>query len=124
MPGKHLHSLDGLRGVAALVVVLFHWVHFHYGPDGAVAPGEAALPLAGVLWPFYQYGNWSVTLFFSLSGVTITLFTGWAVVGLVVYYVYSRSRSHVGRGLVEVHEDDPGIPPQPVAPLPGGIKLD
>ena len=65
-----------------------------------------------------------IYLFFSLSGVTITLFAGWAVVGLVVYYVYSRSRSHVGRGLVEVHEDDPGIPPQPVAPLPGGIKLD
>ena len=65
-----------------------------------------------------------IYLFFSLSGVTITLFVGWAVVGLVVYYVYSRSRSHVGRGLVEVHEDDPGIPPQPVAPLPGGIKLD
>ena len=65
-----------------------------------------------------------VYLFFSLSGITITLFAGWAVVGLVVYYVYSRSRSHVGRGLVEVHEGDEGIPPQPVAPLPGGIKLD
>jgi APA family basic amino acid/polyamine antiporter len=65
-----------------------------------------------------------VYLFFSLSGPTLALFAGWAVVGLIVYYTYSRSRSHVGRGLVEVHEDDPDAPQQPVAPLPGGIDLD
>jgi APA family basic amino acid/polyamine antiporter len=34
-----------------------------------------------------------------------------------VYYSYSRSRSHVGRGFIEVHEDDAGIPPQPVPPI-------
>jgi APA family basic amino acid/polyamine antiporter len=64
-----------------------------------------------------------VYLFFSLSGATIKLFFGWAVIGLIVYYAYSRSRSHVGRGLVEVHEGDADIPPQPVAPLPGDIEL-
>ncbi|MCC6925802.1 amino acid permease [Novosphingobium sp.] len=64
-----------------------------------------------------------IYLFFSLSGPTLALFAGWAVVGLVVYYTYSRSRSHVGRGLVEVHEGDEGIPPQPVAPLPGDIDI-
>ena len=58
-------------------------------------------------------------LFFSLSGYTLALFAGWAVIGLVVYFGYSRGRSHVGRGIVDVHEDDPGIPPQPVPPLPG-----
>jgi APA family basic amino acid/polyamine antiporter len=63
-------------------------------------------------------------LFFSLSIETILLFVGWAVVGLVVYFTYSRNKSHVGRGLVEVHEDDADTPPQPVAPLPGGIELD
>ena len=62
-------------------------------------------------------------LFFSLSGYTLALFAGWAAFGLVIYFVYGRSRSHVGRGLVEVHEDDAGIPPQPVPPLPGA-KLD
>ncbi len=59
-------------------------------------------------------------------------FAGWigmlvvwaAVVGLVVYFGYSRSHSHVGRGILEVHEDDTDIPPQPVPPLPGGIELD
>jgi len=61
----------------------------------------------------------SVYLFFSLSWYTLALFAGWAVVGLIVYFLYSRGHSHVGRGSVEVHEDDPGIPPQPVPPVPG-----
>jgi APA family basic amino acid/polyamine antiporter len=60
-----------------------------------------------------------VYLFFSLSAVTIELFFGWAFVGLIVYFLYSRRTSHVGRGLVEVHETDPDAPPVPVAPLPG-----
>lgn len=64
-----------------------------------------------------------IYLFFSLSGYTLALFAGWAVFGLVIYFIYGRSRSHVGRGLVEVHEGDAGIPPQPVPPLPGA-KLD
>jgi basic amino acid/polyamine antiporter, APA family len=56
-------------------------------------------------------------LFFSLSGYTLALFAGWAVLGLLVYFFYSRGRSHVGRGIVDVHEDDAGIPPQPVPPV-------
>lgn len=63
-------------------------------------------------------------LFFSLSGYTLALFAGWAVIGLVVYFGYSRHHSHVGRGHVEVHEDDPDAPPQPVPPMPGGAQLD
>jgi len=57
-------------------------------------------------------------LFFSLSGYTLSLFAGWAILGLVVYFAYSRNHSHVGRGLVEVHEDDSDIPPPPVPPVP------
>jgi APA family basic amino acid/polyamine antiporter len=60
-----------------------------------------------------------VYLFFSLSWYTLSLFAGWAVFGLLIYFLYSRHHSHVGRGLVEVHEDDAGIPPQPVPPMPG-----
>ncbi len=62
-------------------------------------------------------------LFFNLSGYTELMFLGWAAVGLVVYFSYGRRKSHVGRGLVEVHERDADVPPQPVAPLPGGIDL-
>lgn len=57
-------------------------------------------------------------LFVSLSGYTMALFFGWAALGLVVYFTYSRQRSHVGRGLVEVHEDDSDAPPPPVPPVP------
>jgi APA family basic amino acid/polyamine antiporter len=45
------------------------------------------------------------------------------LIGLVVYFSYGRRKSHVGRGLVEVHEQDADAPPQPVPPLPGA-KLD
>ena len=68
----------------------------------------APLAIAGCAYLFYKLGTY-----------TISLFVGWAVVGLLVYFLYSRHHSHVGRGLVEVHEDDPGIPPQPVPPMPG-----
>jgi len=47
-----------------------------------------------------------VFLFFQLSGYTELMFLGWALIGLVVYFLYSRSRSHVGRGLNEAHKAD------------------
>jgi APA family basic amino acid/polyamine antiporter len=56
-----------------------------------------------------------IYLFFSLDEKSKLLFVLWAVIGLVVYFAYSRSRSHVGRGLTEVHEPeihdiDPPVP--------------
>jgi APA family basic amino acid/polyamine antiporter len=68
----------------------------------------APLSIAGCLYLFYK-----------LDVKSQILFAIWAGVGLVVYFAYSRSRSHVGLGRVEVHEGDAGIPPQPVPPLPG-----
>ena len=57
-----------------------------------------------------------VYLFFSLDIKSQILFAIWAVIGLVVYFTYSRSRSHVGRGLDEHHEADLEIiPPQGAA---------
>ncbi len=58
-----------------------------------------------------------IYLFFSLSWETIRLFLIWASIGLVVYFAYSRNRSHVGRGLDEVHELDADIPPTSVPPI-------
>lgn len=68
----------------------------------------APLSIAGCLYLFYK-----------LDPKSQLLFAIWAVVGLVVYFAYSRRRSHVGQGIVDVHEDDAGIPPQPVPPMPG-----
>jgi APA family basic amino acid/polyamine antiporter len=55
-----------------------------------------------------------VYLFFSLSTETKLMFVGWAVVGLLVYFLYGYKRSNMARGIVEVHEDDPDAPPPTV----------
>ncbi len=59
-----------------------------------------------------------VYLFLNLPRTTTTMFLIWAGIGLVVYFLYGYRKSHIGRGLIEVHEDDPDAPPQPVPPLP------
>lgn len=58
-------------------------------------------------------------LYFSLDWISIAVLPGWGVVGLLVYFGYSRSHSHVGRGIVDVPEADPDAPPTSVAPMPG-----
>jgi basic amino acid/polyamine antiporter, APA family len=58
-----------------------------------------------------------IFLFFSLSWYTLGLFVGWAAIGLVIYFAYSRGASHVGRGLTEVHELDDDMPPSSVPPI-------
>jgi basic amino acid/polyamine antiporter, APA family len=72
-------------------------------------------PLVNIVAPLSIIG--CVYLFFSLSGYTKALFFGWAGVGLVVYFLYSRGSSHVGRGLDEVHELDADMPRPPVEPI-------
>jgi len=56
-----------------------------------------------------------VFLFFNLPLDAMLVLPIWGAVGLVIYYVYSYRNSHLGRGLVEVHEPEihdiaPGIP--------------
>jgi basic amino acid/polyamine antiporter, APA family len=41
----------------------------------------------------------------------------WGGIGLVIYFAYGYRKSHVGLGRIEVHEDDPDGPPQPVPPV-------
>ncbi len=66
---QRFYSLDVLRGVAALSVVLWHWQHFFlpFNPKGL--PFDIARqPLYGLLSMFYQHGAAAVQLFFCLSG--------------------------------------------------------
>jgi APA family basic amino acid/polyamine antiporter len=58
-----------------------------------------------------------VYLFFSLPNETKLMFVGWAVVGLLVYFLYGYRKSHVAHGSPEVHELDPDAPP-PTAVAP------
>jgi peptidoglycan/LPS O-acetylase OafA/YrhL len=60
---KYLHSLDAIRGIAALVVVLYHWQHFLQPPQTV-----SDLPLFWLLQFFYTDGWRAVDLFFMLSG--------------------------------------------------------
>ncbi len=53
----------------------------------------------------------SVVLYLSLPLTAKLVLPGWGAIGLVIYFFYSRSRSHVGRGLIEVHEADADAPP-------------
>jgi Amino acid transporters len=41
----------------------------------------------------------------------------WGGIGLVIYFAYGYRKSHVGRGLIEIHEGDADVPPQPVPPV-------
>jgi basic amino acid/polyamine antiporter, APA family len=66
------------------------------------------MPLVWVIAPLALVG--CVFLFTQLSLYTLQLFFAWAVIGIVVYFLYSRSRSHVGKGIIDVHEDDPDAP--------------
>jgi APA family basic amino acid/polyamine antiporter len=45
-------------------------------------------------------------LFFNLPFAAMMVLPVWTAVGLVIYYVYSYRHSHLGRGLVEVHEPE------------------
>lgn len=53
-------------------------------------------PLVGIVGPLAMAG--CMLLFWSLDGVTKTMFIAWVAVGLVVYFSYSRKRSVLANG--------------------------
>jgi len=60
-------------------------------------PRPFRTPLYFLVCPLAAAG--CVFLFFQLSGYTELMFLGWTIIGLVVYFLYSRRRSHVGQGI-------------------------
>lgn len=60
-------------------------------------PRPFRTPLYFFVCPLAALG--CVFLFFQLSGYTELMFLGWTTIGLVVYFLYSRRRSYVGRGI-------------------------
>ncbi len=88
-------------------------------------PGRARsfrVPAVWLIAPLTIFG--CLFLFLNLPTAAMLFLPGWSVVGLLVYFGYSRSRSHLGRGIIEVPElapEAPGtaVPPMPGAPAPG-----
>jgi basic amino acid/polyamine antiporter, APA family len=74
-------------------------------------PRSFRTPALWLIGPLTIAGT--VFLFFNLDLASILVFTGWAAIGIIIYFVYGRNASHFGRGSVEVHENDADIPPTP-----------
>jgi peptidoglycan/LPS O-acetylase OafA/YrhL len=89
---SRFHSLDALRGFAALSVVLVHWLFWLSDDNRHSRPGltMSSLPGYDFLRFFYWSGDAAVGLFFSLSG-------------FIFYWLYRdsiRARSVDGRQFV------------------------
>lgn len=76
--GGRLASLDGLRGAAALIVVLHHAMYTN--PDFPGTPGGGTAPSGSPMWwisytplKLFTAGWESVIVFFVLSGLVVTL---------------------------------------------------
>jgi len=80
MEPRRLSSLDALRGVAALAVVVWHWQHF-FALSGDYEEGwtRDMQPFFGVLKPLYLQGWAAVDLFFALSGFVFFWLYGEAI---------------------------------------------
>jgi basic amino acid/polyamine antiporter, APA family len=62
------------------------------------------VPFAWVIAPVTIVG--CVFLFFNLPTQAMLFLPIWGAIGLVIYFAYSRGHSHLGRGVVEVHETE------------------
>ncbi|MDF0497994.1 acyltransferase family protein [Bradyrhizobium yuanmingense] len=65
---RKLLGLEGLRFLATVAVLLWHYQHFAFAGGAAVAPTRTELPFYRVLFPFYEAGEYGVWFFWCISG--------------------------------------------------------
>ena len=81
------------------------------------------VPALAIIAPLAIAGCVALYLFLPLIAQLVLVV--WGAIGLLIYFGYARSRSHVGRGMIEVPELAPdapasvGVAPLPGAPAPG-----
>lgn len=66
-------------------------------------PRSFRVPAVWIVAPLTIFG--CVFLFLNLPSSAMLFLPAWTLLGLVVYFLYSRSHSHLGRGIVEVVDD-------------------
>ena len=72
-------------------------------------------PLIWVFAPLSAFG--CAFLFWNLPHDAKMVLPIWGGFGLLIYFLYGYRKSHLGRGLIEVHETDSDLPPPPVPPI-------
>ena len=72
----------------------------------ADAPRSFRTPALAVVGPLTIVG--CIFLFVNLPWQAMVVFVIWAAIGMLVYFGYSRNKSHLGRGIVEVLDDRDG----------------
>jgi peptidoglycan/LPS O-acetylase OafA/YrhL len=67
---RRYYTLDGLRGLAAIAVLFWHYQHFFFPPGKhlPVADFSEHEPLHWLFAGLYDYGNYAVPLFWVISG--------------------------------------------------------
>jgi peptidoglycan/LPS O-acetylase OafA/YrhL len=69
----HFYGIDLMRGLAAVVILIWHYQHFYVTGvgkfvDGALAIDRTVQPLYRLLYPIYEHGYWAVEAFWIISG--------------------------------------------------------
>lgn len=85
--------------MVAVAVMLLRRRH----PD---RPRSFRVPAVWIVAPLTIIG--CVLLFANLPTAAMLFLPIWGVIGIVIYFAYSRSRSHLGRGIIEVVDDIEG----------------
>ena len=73
-------------------------------------PRSFRTPMIWLVGPLAILG--CLLLFLNLSVYTLSMFFGWAAIGLVVYFLYGYRKSHMAPGNID--KPGPTIPPEPV----------
>jgi APA family basic amino acid/polyamine antiporter len=86
---------------AFMMVAIAVWLLRKRDPD---RPRAFKVPALGLVVILTIAG--CLFLFFNLPAAAMLVLPIWGVIGLVIYFLYGYRKSHLGRGIVEVHEPE------------------